>query len=105
MESAQVPYEEKITLIVSPVNRAEDLFALAHYLNRRFRWPYFHITSLVNGSAVFTASRSGWRFLQRELEESQEGPLAIITIEGDCVKLRVTSLAAIEQSNSSERTK
>jgi len=94
--------EEKIIITVSPIRRAQDLFRPARYLNRRLRWPYFHITGLADGHATFTTTRSGWQSLQRALEENDNDPLSIISVDGNRARLRVASTATIEAELGSE---
>ena len=83
--------QEKVTIMISPVRRAQDLFALARYLNTRFHWPHFQIASLENGCAVFKATQDGWQQLRRTLEDNRETTLCLASIKGNQVNLRMLS--------------
>jgi len=98
MKATPISQEEKVTITVSPVARAEELFILARHLNRRFRWPYFQITDLANGCAMFATTQDGWECLRQALQENLNDPLSIVSVEGNRVHLHMTSITAVEDN-------
>ena len=91
LNSVRPTRDDKITLDISPIRRAQDAFALGRYLCRYTHWPYFHMISLANERATFITTRDGWRCLQEALETHQDGMLCITSIDGNSINLRMIS--------------
>lgn len=90
MNAVPPSHEERVTLAISPVRRAQDAFALARYMNRRSCCPHFQMTHLTNDCAVFVTTREGWVQLRRALETESEEVLCIASVQGDHVSLRMS---------------
>lgn len=91
MDAISPSLEDKITLAVSPIKRAQDAFVLARYLNLRSHWPYFHITHVANECAILVTTRDGWDQLKLALDAGGNEVLSIASIEGNNVTLRMVS--------------
>lgn len=95
--------DDRVTLDISPIMRAQDAFALAKYLCRRTHSPHFYMTSVANERVIFVTTRDGWRCLRESLEAQQDDMLRIASIDGNSVNLRMSpavSLRTLEGSGS-----
>ena len=90
--------QTKIIVTISPIKRAQDLFALAHFMNHMVAWPCFAISSLSQEKAVFSTTKLGWQRWQQILEQDPELPLEIANIQDSYVNLHVMSQKALHQA-------